>query len=160
MSNQSIKEALETVTAVTVETATQFNVLDVFSATELEALQSLTSVRMKPVEIETLEKAYPRASGAELFIIYKMKELARNEIVASEWRKFGGEWKNQATSLSRQLGSTEEPIRKYAEHELNKLGAKIPLDYHEATIKHVVVKLDKGSQDERIVTLTKIFKNA
>jgi hypothetical protein len=143
-----------------------FNVLEAFSTEETEALANLVSVRMKPIEIELLEKQYPDASMAELFIIYKMREAARNEIVAAEWRKNGGDWKNQATSLARQLVQNEVMTEKDsillqdAQRRAAELGSGIPREYHEAVIKHVVVKLDHGSKDARVVMLAKIFANS
>jgi len=156
---QAMSEATVAITEASLEAVATFNLLSAFTHDEVEALSNLTSVRMKPIEVEGLEKIYPSATLAELFIIWKMRELARNEIVASEWRKFGGEWKNQATSYARQLGATDENIRKYARGELVKLADKIPTDYHEATIKHVIVKLDKGSEDPRVVEMVKYFKS-
>lgn len=175
MSNKSLSEQLAVVaakpnnteeiqsstpSAAQVEVASKFNVIDAFTAAELEALATLVSVRMKPVEIEATEAAYGSANAAELFIIWKIRAIAKDEITASEWRRNGGEWKNQATSYARQLGSTEDVIRKYAQHKLNELANEIPREYHEATIKHVVVKLDKGSKDERVQQVALIFKNA
>jgi hypothetical protein len=163
--SKSIAEQLESVQGTdaslnpSLETVAAFNLLSAFTHDEVEALSNLTSVRMKPIEVEGLERIYPQGTLAELFIIWKMRELARNEIVASEWRKFGGEWKNQATSYARQLGSSEDVIRKYAIHQIVELKDKIPSEYHEATIKHVIVKLDKGSEDSRVVEMTKYFKS-
>jgi hypothetical protein len=132
----------------------------VLSKPEYEALANLLSVRFKPSEIEALERSFPHYAASELFAVAKLKQLARDEIVASEWRRNGGEWKNQATSYARQLASDSVDVRKYAQREIHNLADKIPADYHEATIKHVIVKLDKGSQDARVVELTTIFKNA
>ena len=155
----AISDATVAITEASLDTVATFNLLSAFTHDEIEALSNLTSVRMKPIEVEGLEKIYPSATLAELFIIWKMRELARNEIVASEWRKFGGEWKNQATSYARQLGSPEDVIRKYAAHQIIELKDKIPSEYHEATIKHVIVKLDKGSEDSRVVEMVKYFKS-
>lgn len=161
LSTLNITEAQDTDASLnpSLETVAAFNLLSAFTHDEIEALSNLTSVRMKPIEVEGLEKVYPSATLAELFVIWKMRELARNEIVASEWRKFGGEWKNQATSLARQLGASDNAIRQYAQHELVNLADKIPAEYHEATIKHVIVKLDRGSKDDRVELLTKLFKS-
>lgn len=157
--NEAMSEATVAITEATLETVATFNFLSAFTHDEIEALSNLTSVRMKPIEVEGLEKVYPSATLAELFVIWKIRELARNEIIASEWRKFGGEWKNQATSLARQLGASDVAIRSYAQHELVNLADKIPAEYHEATIKHVIVKLDRGSKDDRVELLTKLFKS-
>jgi hypothetical protein len=143
-----------------------FNVLEAFSTEETEALANLVSVRMKPMEIELLEAQYPNASMAELFIVYKMREAARNEIVAVEWRKSGGNWKNLATSLAWQLVQKEVMTEKDsillqdAQRRAAELGSDIPRKYHEAVIEHVTVKLDRGSKDARVAMLAKIFANS
>lgn len=131
----------------------------VLTKPEYDALANLLSIRFKPSEIEALEKSFPQYGSSELFAVAKLKQLAKDEIVASEWRRNGQEWKNQATSYTRQLGSSEDVIRKYAQHQIVELADRIPSDYHEATIKHVIVKLDKGSQDSRVIELQKLFKS-
>lgn len=131
----------------------------VLSKAEYEALANLLSVRFKPTEIEALEASYPQYSASALFAVAKLKQLARDEMVAAEWRRNGIEWKNQATSYARQLGSSQRAVIEYAQREVINLSDAIPQDYHEAVIKHVIVKLDKGSQDERVVAFTKLFKS-
>src|ERR1700688_3707852 len=146
MSNKTLSEQLTTVAITEVSEprlgsnenlvqklfAKTFNVLDAFSAQELEALTTLVSVRMKPAEIEALETEFPLANGAELFIIYKMRALAKDEIIASEWRRFGGDWKNSATSYARQFAASDEAVVKYAQKAAAELALVIPRDYHEA----------------------------
>lgn len=136
----------------------QFNVVEAFNGQELEALERLVSVRMKPLEINAIETQYPSANAVELFIIYKMKQLAADEAIAYEWRENQKNWKLAVLVATRNVLKTDENIRKRAEHELVELNDNISLVHHEAIIKSVIVDLDKGSKDERVLQMQKFFK--
>lgn len=139
--------------------AQQFNVVDTFTAEELEALERLVSVRMKPLEINTMENQYPLANAVELFMIYKMKALAADEVIAYSWRKNQKDWKDSVLVATRNILKGDNNIRKNAEHELVELNDGIPFIHHGAIVKYVVDALDKGSQDERVLQMQKIFKS-
>lgn len=146
----------ETINAATLEV---FNTMDALSVDELEAIERLVSLRMKPLEVSALEAEYPKANLVQLFFIYKMKQLAADEIVAYAWRKNQKDWKDSVLVSTRNILKENVNIRKNAEHELVELNDSIPYVHHAAIIKYVVDALDKGSQDERILQMQKIFKS-
>ena len=153
-------QATEPQASETVEIQPQaFNVVDTFSAEELEALERLVSVRMKPLEINTMELQYPQANAVELFLIYKAKALAADEVIAYAWRKNQKDWKDSVLVATRNVLKADVNIRKNAEHELLELDSSIPFIHHTAIIKYIIDALDKGSQDERILQMQKIFKS-
>jgi hypothetical protein len=156
--NTKENEVLATIETVAIQPLA-FNVINALDASELEAIERLVSVRMKPLEINTMESAYPEANAVELFIIYKMKQLAADEVIAYAWRKNQKDWKDSVLVATRNVLKSDANIRKNAEHELVELNDNIPFIHHAAIVKYVVDALDKGSQDERILQMQKIFKS-
>ena len=140
-----------------------FNTLDTLTHDELKAIERLVSVRMKPLEVQTLETQYPTANIAELFIIYKMKSLAKEEILAYEWRIKQKDWKGVALVATRNVlkGDPSNPHRKNAEHDLKELDDNVPYVYHKDIINWLSTRdaLDCSSKDERILEMQKYFKS-
>ena len=159
--NVTMADQLATVSITEAPTSitNRFDIFGNLTVDELEALERLVSLRMKPLEVSALEAEYPNANLVELFVIYKMKQLAADEIVAYAWRKNQKDWKDSVLVATRNVLKDNLNIRKNAEHELVELNDSIPYVHHAAIIKYVVDALDKGSQDERILQMQKIFKS-
>ena len=134
-----------------------FNVLKTLTAEQVSALETLLSLRFKSKEVNALESMFPGATGAELFIVAKMQELADNEIAASVWRKFREDWKREAASYARNVNSEDKESRTFARKAIVRLGQDVPRDKVKDVLAHVIKVLDRGSEDARVLEFKRIF---